>query len=63
MVWIVAQIANMPGAQKEIHFGPDLLVASYTLLSMLSLYMWHKTHYDFRTPDPKPVVKENTKKV
>lgn len=49
MTWTVEKIANLPGATKEIAFTAQMLVIFYVVLSLLMVWLWRKTGYDFRT--------------
>jgi competence protein ComEC len=48
MIWIIGQIASLPGAQTEVAFTMVHLTGSYALLSLLSVWLWRKTKVDFR---------------
>lgn len=48
MKLIVNWLATAPGAQKEIAIGWQAIVAMYTLLLILSIYLWKVTDHHFR---------------
>lgn len=47
MTSIVEYIALLPGAQAEINFGVGALIASYGVIMVLIIMLWHKTKHNF----------------
>jgi competence protein ComEC len=48
MTNVINQLAGLPLAQGKINFNVLMLVFSYILLTMLSVFLWYKTRHDFR---------------
>jgi competence protein ComEC len=48
MIFVAKTIAELPGAQGEITFGVEFLVASYAILIGICLFLWRQTQHDFR---------------
>lgn len=51
MTWVVERVAGLPGAQVDFRIDGLMLVGGYAMLSLLSVYMFRKTKFVFRTQD------------
>jgi competence protein ComEC len=51
MTSVVGWIASWPGAQNDLHITAVILTASYAALILAVIFLWRKTHYDFRSSD------------
>lgn len=49
MTTVIAHIADWPGAYGEVAFGLPALVVCYLALTGLTVMLWRKTRYDFRS--------------